>query len=310
MKTPHFHVEKKFRDRLNKSLRPFHAGGLNGLHLDSSDIESSLSRTVIKKDRLFLRRFDTNALYEMLTQIHLIPHLEGIGFSNIKIGIHADENDINYLNLYHKKIAPGNILLELRVSESKFLPDRKYFADGRQESYDMILIEWLIAQDPTRHFSYERPQLPGQSRPGLGILGYCFQLMQKIAGEIKKDGFLDIPDHIHGAIMYAKKFKFFDPAHEGILRALMRDLRGYSLSDISWGIITQSIIEVYRNEPQSYDPTEQVFCLSERLKNYFQSVYYKTVLHKYYKRQHYRFDYEKMLEKKKKILALKKIEEL
>jgi hypothetical protein len=174
----------------------------------------------------------------------------------------------------------------------------------------MIVIEWLSAQDPIHVFSVDKPQLPGQKMPGLGILRYCFEIMRIMAKEINKDGFLDVPDHMHWAIMYAKNFKFFDPAHEGVLRALMRDLKDYSLSDISWGIITLSIIEAYNNQPQTYDPSEQIFYLSDRLRSYFHSNEYKKIFNKYYKRKHFRFEYEEMLHKKKKILESNIIGEL
>jgi len=174
----------------------------------------------------------------------------------------------------------------------------------------MIVIEWLSAKNPMKKFDGEKPQLPGQTNPGLGVLKYCFEMLYIMAKEVFKDGFLDIPDHMHGAIMYSKKFKFFDPAHEGIIRAMGRDLRKYSLSDISWGAITETIIDLDTNKPALYDPCEQIHYVSERMKKYFDSKDYKAVLMKYYEKKKYFFDYEEMVKRRDEILKCKKIEDL
>jgi len=174
----------------------------------------------------------------------------------------------------------------------------------------MIVIEWLSAKNPINAFNSEKPQLPGQTNPGLGVLKYCFEMLYIMAKEVFKDGFLDIPDHMHGAIMYSKKFKFFDPAHEGVIRAMGRDLRRYSLSDISWGAITETIIDLTNNKPAIYDPGEQIHYVSRRMKKYFYSKKYKSVLLKYYEKKKYYFDYDEMRKRREIILQSKKIEDL
>lgn len=303
-------MKRKFHDRLKKNTKPPANRNITGMAFNSIDLESSFKRIHSKKEKLFLGFFSRSNIHDMIKQVNLISHLECIGFNDITVAIDIDDNDIHNLKLYHKKIDPDNMLLDLRVSESKFLPEPRFYEDGKHVAYDMIVIEWLSAQDPIHEFSGDKPQLPGQKRPGLGILSYCFEIMRIMAREVNKDGFMDVPDHIHWAIMYAKNFKFFDPAHEGVLHALMRDLKDYSLSDISWGILTLSIIEAYNNQPQTYDPSEQIFYLSDRLRSYFHSGEYKKIFNKYYKRKHFRFEYEEMLQKKKKILESKNIDEL
>jgi hypothetical protein len=275
--------------------------------IDLSRAIPDLSR---KREKLFLRNFTADDLYAIMKRVKLIDHLEAKGFDSLKVGIDVDDSYVHYLKLYYKNVDPNSILLDLRLSESRFVPDKKFFEDQTQHVFDMIVIEWLSAQNPLHKFNGDKPQLPGQRKPGLGILNYCFEMMYVVAREIIKDGFLDIPDHMHGAIMYSKKFKFFDPTHEGILRAIMRDLSDYSLVDISWGIITKTIIEEYKNVPQEYAPSEQVFYVSDRMRDYFHSKKYLSVFNKYYKRKHYHFEYEEMLKLREAIIKAKKIEEL
>lgn len=262
--------------------------------------------------KLFLRRFTDKELYHIMNRIGLKTHLEKAGFKNLLIDISVDDARINYFKLYSGEKSIENQLVDIRVSENQFMPGSRYFPEGTEIiPYEMINIEWLSARNPRRHeFDEKRPQLPGQTNPGLGILKYCFNLLHLLAEEICKDGFLDIPDHMHGAIMYSRKFKFFDPVHEAIIRAVIRDLRNYSISDISWGIITGAIIERYSGKPQVYDPCEQVHYVSRRLKKYFHSDKYLSTYKKYYERKKYCFDYEEMLRRREEILSTRKIEDL
>jgi hypothetical protein len=276
------------------------------LNMTNWDLES-----LVGPNKLFLGRFSEKDLNNMIQSIGLLKHLESMGFSDILIDLDKDENYIYYFKLYWKDKSPENQLLDLRVSENTFIPHERFLDEGfEKDLYDMILIEWLSAKNPLAVFDNNRPQLPGQSRPGLGILKYCFQLLFIISSEVHKDGFFDIPNHMHGAIMYSKKFKFFDPVQEAILRAAMRDLSKYSLTDISWGIITETIIDLHKNAPAVYDPGEQVHYVSNKMKQYFQSKKYVTTFKQYYKKKKYHFNYEEMLRKREKILLTREIEDL
>lgn len=276
-------------------------------HIDFDSVMPDPSR---KKEKRFLRTYTADGLLGLVTRVNLAKHLEELGFDDLRVEVDVDEAFVNYMKLYSGPIDPDNLLLDLRLSESRFMPDQKFFENDTYHAYDMIVIEWLSAQNPHNRFDSSKPQLPGQKKPGLGILNYCFEMMYIVAKEVIKDGFLDIPDHVHGAIMYARKFKFFDPAHEGALRAMMRDLSKYSLADISWGVLTKTIIEEYKNEPQPYAPSEQVFYVSERMREYFHSKKYLTVYNKYYKRKRFRFDYDEMVKRRQQILEKKSIVDL
>ncbi|MBO8158290.1 hypothetical protein [Thermosyntropha sp.] len=257
------------------------------IDLAESDVIDNLGnlQNLTSVRKLFLGKFSEEDLYNMIESIGMLDHLKSMGFSDIHLVIDKDENYINYLKLYWKDESPENQLLDLRVSEHMFMPNKVFFEEEDEvQPYDMILIEWLSARNPLGVFDEKRPQLPGQSSPGLGILKYCFKILYNVSSEIFKDGYFDIPNHIHGAIMYSKKFKFFDPVQEAMLRAIMRDLEKYSLSDISWGIITKTIIDLDENIPAVYEPSEQVHYISDRMRKYFESKKYVTTFKKYYQK--------------------------
>ncbi len=281
---------------------------IDGIKLDES-FEILTGHGGVKK--LFLKRFNDRELYRIMEKTGLPAYLKKAGFDRLILDHFVDENRINYLKLYSREKIHENQLFDIRLSETTFIPDKKFFRDGIEIiPYEMINIEWISSRNPFKNFDDSKPQLPGQESPGLGILQFCFNVLYIIAREIYKDGFLDIPDHMHSAIMYSSKFKFFDPVHEAILRAVMRDLAGYSISDISWGIITGTVIEEHTGQPQVYDPCEQVHYVSRRMKKYFQSTIYRDTFRKYYNRRRYHLEYDEMQRRRTEILNMKKIEDL
>jgi hypothetical protein len=304
-------AEKKSNKGIFKSFQPVDMENLMGNDFGANDLLEGFGLSGAISNKKFLKRFSADDMMGIMQKVGLVDHFSSIGLKDIVVKVNLDESQISYFKIYWKDEGPDNLLVDLRVSESKFMPKSQFFDDSTDiVTYDMIVIEWLSAQNPKNFFMTEKPQLPGQKKPGLGVLKFCFCMMDYFAKEIIKDGFLDIPDHMHGAIMYSKEFKFFDPAHEAILRAILRDLKHYSLSDISWGMITGTIRETTKNIVQVYDPSEQIFYVSRRLRKYFHSKKYKSVFSHYYHKKKYELDYDEMIKKREVILKKKAIVDL
>ncbi len=277
------------------------------------DLEEDLGHLAFQKksNALFLSRFNENNILELMNKVGLTKHLNSLGLDNFQVDIEKDESQINYLKVYYQEKEPQNLLIDLRVSETRFIPDKDFFEnDNDVEVLDMVVIEWLSAQHPYKSFDHDRPQLPGQKNPGLGSLNYLMELMYLAGKKIYKDGFMDIPEHFHGATMYSKKFKFFNPVSEAILRAVLRDLQEYSLAELAWGVITETIIDSTTNKPFIYESSEQIFPLSKFMKDYFNSKKYQETFNQVYKSQKFDFNYDKMLELRQELLQENNPEDL
>lgn len=277
---------------------------LNGT-FRTEDLNSSLDNySSSGKGRLFLGRFSPEELMKIMEKVGLSSFLlkKGFKYNDLLLKISIDESMVNSLRLYYKEEDPDKLMIDLRMSEVKFVPILR----GKKKNttvYDMIVTEWLSTQDPLkREFDEKKPRLPGQLRPGLGVLKYCFEMMYRVAREVFKDGFMDVPDHMHGAIMYSKKYMFYNPAHEAILKAIMRDLWDYPLMDISWGMITGTIREKNSGKSQEFSPSEQIFPVSDRMKEYFQSKEYRDRFNSVFKKKQYMFDYDLMVKKREEML--------
>lgn len=306
-------MKKPNKRSVMKYFEPVDMGNVLSREMSDLDLDGSFGYFAFqKKDNvLFLNRLKPEDIMNLLRKVGLVDHLNKMGFEDIQVDIDRDEAQINYLKIYYEDKTPENLLVDLRVSESRFVPEKRFFEEDNDIiTLDMVVIEWLSAQKPEKKFDPDKPQLPGQNKPGLGSLKYMMDIMYLVGKEVVKDGFMDVPDHFHGAVMYSKKFKFFNPSHEAVLKAMMRDLKGYSLADLSWGMLTKTIIDESTGEPQVYDPSEQIFPVSRRMKEYFKSKKYQEKFKKVYKTKKYKFNYDSMLERRKKMLNEKKTEEL
>jgi hypothetical protein len=286
-------------------------GGFD-MRLDSSDLGGNIGCLLRPQNSLYLGRFSDTDLLGIMEKTGMVRDLKQHGFGGLNVFIDVDEARVYYMKLYSGKPDPENMLMDLRVAETRFVPKEHFFPDDSfVPAYDMIVIEWLSLQNPRNdNFASDKPQLPGQTKPGLGILKYCFEMMYDVARRVSKDGFLDMPEHLHGAIMYSKKFKFFDPEYEGMIRAVIRDLSAYSMSDLSWGMITKTIIDEKTGSPELYKPSEQIYYASERMKSYFNSERYISAFKKAYRKKKYRFDYQNMIKIRSEILKTKNISDV
>lgn len=277
----------------------------------SSEHDLNIGKTINTGDtNLFLNRFDNSTIQEMMEKSGLTERLNKKGYNNLLIAINRDDANVHQLKLYHKSTSPGNMLIDLRISESRMVPDDQFSFAKKLGILDVFIIEWLSSENPKSDFSNKRPQLPGQKRPGLGALKYLVNMIHLAATYVFKDAFLDMPDHFHGAVMYSRDFKFFNPEQEAILRAILRDLKNYSLQDISWGLISGTVIDTRSGKPEVYKPSEQLFPVSDKLKQYFNSKKYQKIFTNTYKSKRYRMDYDAMIKIKNDILRKTPIVEL
>jgi len=161
--------------------------------------------------------------------------------------------------------------MEIRVQIRAFRPGKPVGSFPEGTVFRMLLIHWLALSDPDRPFSIDRPRLPGQERPGLGLLSECLSLLRQIGKEFLLDGILDVPDHFHTALIYSRAFRFLDPQAEGRFQAMARDLKGLPLALASEAIGEGCLIDTGTGLPVPWEPAEQVMPLREPLRHHFRS---------------------------------------
>ena len=222
---------------------------------------------------LFLRRYTSAEMQALLARTGFQQHLSEKGYHDLLYMVLSDPSGISTFRVYRNHVSQDDLLVDIRVSEQRFNPAQ--LKNRLQIAvYDMVLVEWLLSRDASSSFRNDKNRLPAQESPGLGALSSFFKLMIIIGEDIKRDGFMAVPDHLHAAMMYGDTFSFFDPEQEGIMRALRRDLSGCKLPDIAWAHATGAIRDVATDRVFEYSPSAQVYPVSNRLRRYFRSPLY------------------------------------
>lgn len=260
---------------------------------------------------IFLNRFPEKDIIKFMNKSGLSDYLKKKEFVPSKVKLFRDETLIHHLEIYFKNFSESNMLIDLRLSESRFTPKALQTKSIlRDNSFDMIVIEWLSTYNPNQTvFSKERPQLPGQKNPALGCLKYLMIMMYIVAKEITKDGFLDVPDHLHLSLMYSKNFLFFDPLKEGYIRAIKRDLSDFNIYELALADVTGCIKNAASGNVIKYEPGEQIFPVTKRMKKYFESKEYLRIV-KEYEKVHLTIDRNELNENIEKTVKTKNMAEL
>jgi hypothetical protein len=227
-----------------------------------------------------LGRYDAHEVRERLTAAGVPAALEKKGFDALEVTIDATAHALPCALVSACRRGERSLLLEACLGEltvsGDFFARRGYPLD---RPLDFVLVHWMREQDPTRRFSAERPPLPLQWHPGLGVLRRVFHAVVSMAADLGKDGVACVPKFFHDAVLFfrSRLFLFLDGTEQGRFEALLRDLSALPLSDASLALVAGCVSERSAGIV-SWSPGYQAFPVSARTTAYFHSSAYATAV--------------------------------
>jgi hypothetical protein len=117
-------------------------------------------------------------------------------------------------------------------------------------------------RNPIARFSPVRPRLPGQEVPGLGLAREFGVLLALIARRLELGGVVLRPAHYHSAFPARHDFKFLDPARQGRFEAMVRDLAGTPLLEVTDAVAEGRVL--MNGEPYAWETDEMALWLGPR----------------------------------------------
>ena len=192
------------------------------------------------------------------------------GFSDLRVGVDPTDPAGQAIRIHGRKDGRTHLLVEMVLNE-------RALASGPavERPVRVLAVEWLLVQDPTAPFTRERPALPGQEHPGLGITSALRAFLVEACARLGLDALLSRPAHYHNAVVAARHCHLLDPEAEGRLRAMEQALAGLSLSEGS-RIVEQGGLKTEDGAVVAWQPTEQVLPVGPELKEYFDSPAYRA----------------------------------
>lgn len=224
----------------------------------------------------FLDFYGTEGLELAFERYGLWAAIARRGFPHTSLSIRVDD-ERHYLFVDAPAPSGGTLrLIELVVRRDTMLPEVPTGMPPLPPHVEVLTIDWLQLENPLASFSPERPRLPGQSHPGLGVGWRVLTILCRAVERLGLAGLVTVADHLHNAEHYARELPFFDPAYAGRLRALLsllREKEGLSVAQASWAL-EWGFVSDGAGERVHWRGEAQVWPESEALQSYFRSPTY------------------------------------
>jgi hypothetical protein len=120
----------------------------------------------------------------------------------------------------------------------------------------LLYVHWLTLRHPLARFSAQRPRLPDQEVPGLGLAREMAALFARIAERLELSGVAFRPAGFHTAYASRAQLRFVDPARQGRFEALVRDLAGVPLAAATAAVASGQVL--LGGQPYRWEPDEMV----------------------------------------------------
>jgi hypothetical protein len=203
----------------------------------------------------FLGYFSRHGLELVLERFGLFDQLRVRGFDHPSLDLDLDHPQGQTLRVFGD---PGHneLLMELRV-------DRSQRAVAGME---VLVIEWLLLQNPRAAFGPYRRPLPGQGHPGLGLLKEVFGWLLVVCEMLELDGVFYVPSHYHVAAQSRRMVRFLEPGHEARFRRLRELLEELPMAEATRLVADGGVVDEATGEAFQWEGFPMVLPVSERLR--------------------------------------------
>jgi acetoin utilization deacetylase AcuC-like enzyme len=230
--------------------------------LSDDDVTAALGGP--RRPRRFLGFYSRQGLELAVERTGLLDRVRALGYERPTLQMDLDNPAGDTVRLFSDR-RRRDLLIETRARiDRRTLP-----------GLALLRIEWLLLQNPRGQFTSDRPRLPGQTHPGLGILQEVIALFVLACDRLQLDGLLFVPSRYHIATHGRKSMRFLNPEDEGIYRALQEALRGRTLAAATEAVSEGRVFDHEDAEPFVWRPTPMVFPVSERLKQQVEGEEYE-----------------------------------
>jgi hypothetical protein len=231
----------------------------------------------VEASGLFLGRFDAAALRRELEQAGLLSALAERGYPELVLLSFGDSSEYRLEIRARRGRVP---LLDLRLNESSSPVEEPLARAQGLAVLSLLTIRWLALQHPKGRFTPERPRLPGQRFPGLGLGRAVVLWLLRSAKAWGKDGLGNVPQHYHNAVFYTPLFRFLAPERQGRFEALRRDLQGLPVATASAAVEAGHVLATPGDEPYLWTPESMASPLTSKLRDYLDSAGYRAAVDK------------------------------
>lgn len=242
--------------------------------------------------RRFLDFYGDEGLRLAFERYGLIEAIAKRGYPDVDIETHAT-SERHTLFISAEVAGRDEHLVELVAQRDKVVPSDDLPDLDREQPLEVLTIEWLTLRHPLGRYTGDRPRMPGQDAPGLGLGEQVLEMLYRTVERLHLDGLLAVPSHFHLGVLYNMELPFLDPWYAAQLmvletRLLMRE--GLTLAQASWAVEWGHVRYAADGEPFVWRGQVMLWPHCEALTRYFESKAYHAEVARAASMQRYSFD--------------------
>jgi acetoin utilization deacetylase AcuC-like enzyme len=171
--------------------------------------------------RLLLGFYSAEGLEHALHRYGILGQLRRMGYGPFRVEIQ------------HEGVGQSARLIDVPSGEAliETVFERREIGGAR-----MLYIHWVALRNPRARFAPERPRLPGQDVPGLGLSREILELLLRMAARLGLEGIAFRPAAYHLAFRGRETLRFVDPARQGRFEALVEALKDLPLVEATHAV--------------------------------------------------------------------------
>ena len=250
-------IVRRFRRlETEASTTPTWAAGIDGLaDWTLSEDDMQLIVPPENRDTKVLGEYSRHGIELTLERLGILNQVRAKGFQYPSVTVNTASSLGHTIRIYGDA-EQQELLMELRVRR-----DRTTVTD-----MDMLYAEWLLLQNPRKQFSADRPRLPGQEHPGLGLLAEIVALMVVMCERIGLDGIMFVPAHYYMAALGRRHLLFLRAKDAAVFNAIRTAVHGLSLAEATAAIDEGRVVELNTKKPVEWHTPLMLLPINEELR--------------------------------------------
>ncbi|HEY4003122.1 MAG TPA: universal stress protein, partial [Candidatus Xenobia bacterium] len=182
--------------------RTFTQSELSRSSHETAEADQVMAELTGTSPHLLLGTYGDLGLLDAVDRLGLLSLLRQKGLDRFVVRI-GQRGGRDRVQLYHGGVAtPETLLVEVVEHISSIEPPAWMAKLVGSDPLRVLELEWVLLQNPQQQFSADRPPLPGQKSPGLGIGYEVAELFVLAAERLGCDGLWNTPQHYHNARLY------------------------------------------------------------------------------------------------------------
>jgi acetoin utilization deacetylase AcuC-like enzyme len=213
------------------------------------DVMADLGYAKPKHTRL-LGFYTAEGIEYALFRYGVLDHLARLGYQQPRVVV--DQTGAgDRMRLFATTAATEHLVIECVVEQQTL------------HGESVLYVRWLTLRDARGRFGGQRPDLPGQEEPGLGLAREAGHLLARAALRLGLAGVAFRPAWLHTAHMARRaQMRFVDPTRQGRYEALLRDLAEVPLLEATRAMAEHRVL--LDGKPYSWEADEMVYWIDER----------------------------------------------